>query len=185
MQGVLSGAYDIGEASSANAVNNLYTAVANNNIPGFTVDAVLIGGSGVVFATTSGCGTITNVGTATVATCTEGGALGANPLGDGANACLEITRDALAKIYAQGSFYIATGACSGTATTPAGSAETKINTLDAACVTNTATPAIGAGVCATGAVATAEGPYAAISRSDPGGTEDTACGYLAEAGVLS
>ena len=39
MQGVLTGAYDIGEASSANAVNNLYTAIANNNIPGVTVDA--------------------------------------------------------------------------------------------------------------------------------------------------
>ncbi len=67
MQGLLTGAYDVGEASSANAVNNLFTAIANNNIVGVTPDPVLIGGSGVVYATTSTCTTATGAGACTTA----------------------------------------------------------------------------------------------------------------------
>ncbi len=153
MQGLLTGAYDVGEASSANAVNNLFTAIANNNIVGVTPDAVLIGGSGVVFATTSTC---LDAASPYTAACTAASPLAANPLFDGTTPCLEISRAALAQMYVDGEFYITAGGCTGNAL-----------------VSPTDVTLAGPG----------SGPFAAISRSDPGGTEDTACGYLSGAGV--
>src|SRR5271169_1007837 len=53
MQGVISGALDIGAASSVNAVHNAFTDVANNQITGVSINYKLIGGSGVVVGVTS------------------------------------------------------------------------------------------------------------------------------------
>lgn len=154
MQGVLSGALNIGMASSINAVNNLYNAIVNNNVVGVTPVPVLLGGSGVVFGTTSVC-TLT----LPAATCVAGAKILAAPLYDNSatpNACLEISRPALASMYALGTFYIIPAGCAG-------------NILLAAGVTNVA--------------AGNAGPFTAISRSDFGGTEDTACGYLKGVGT--
>ena len=167
MQGILSGALDVGAASSIVAVNNLYNAINNNNVVGVTPDVTLVGGSGVVFGTTSLC---TVVG---ATTCTTVGAtISPAPLydgGSGSGLCLELTRDAVAKMYALGTFYIATGGC--TAATNGGNA----NVLDASCI---AAVAAGPYTLGCAAIVTGVGPFVSVSRSDFGGTEDTACGYL-------
>src|SRR5215470_6616095 len=48
MQGVISGALDIGMASSASATSKAVTYVSNNNIQGVNLQFVQLGGSGVV-----------------------------------------------------------------------------------------------------------------------------------------
>ncbi len=125
-----------------------------------------------------------------ISTCTGAGigvtgAVKGSPLYDAAaspaNACLEITRDALAQMYQDGTFYIVPGSCGGTGT--ATTAEGQANTLDAQCVIPTPTTGalINAGVCTGAAIPAATaavGPFVSISRSDFGGTEDTAIGYL-------
>ncbi len=145
MQGILSGALDVGESSSL-TVNPV---------------ATLIGGSGVVFVTTSECGAFvapvyTLAAITTAATCAgTGTSNAAAPLFDNAgtpSACLEISRDALAQMYLDGTFYLSATACT----------TNKNQLLDPAQISTT-----------TGA-----GPYKAVQRSDPGGTQDTACGYL-------
>jgi len=108
MQGVISGALDIGAASSASAVNNAYTDVVNNNIIGVTINPVLIGGSGVVVIENGPGGT--------------GGFLT-----DGANTCQGITKAALLKIFNAASFGITAASC----------AAASSSTLDAAGVDTT------------------------------------------------
>src|SRR5580704_2758973 len=97
MQGVISGALDIGAASSTGAVNNAQNDVVANSITGVTITPTLIGGSAVVV--------IENGPVAT------GGFLT-----DGTIACQGITRNVLNAIYTIGAFGIDTGAC--TAGTP-------------------------------------------------------------------
>jgi len=167
MQGVLSGALDIGAASSAKSVNALENAVVSQSLTGVTVNAVLIGGSGVVVGTTS----TANGGA---------GAPAANFLTDGANKCFEITRAALAQMYVDGVFYIQTGGCGGTGT--AATASAVLNVLGAACVSATAVAAGGA-ACATPTVTTTTGPYQTVSRSDQGGTEDAFGSYITTQGT--
>ncbi len=161
MQGILSGALDVGESSSINAVNKLITNVQSNNVLTVNPVATLIGGSGVVFITTSTCAAVASPGLS----CAPG-SLGANPLNDGTHTCLALSRDAIAQMYLDGTFYITTGGCTGgTAAAPVA------NVLsNAAEVTTTNT---------------GSGPFVAIARSDPGGTQDTACGYLNGAPVAN
>ncbi|HXQ92767.1 MAG TPA: substrate-binding domain-containing protein, partial [Nitrososphaerales archaeon] len=153
MQGILSGALDVGESSSITAVNKLIVNVQSNNVINVNPVPTLIGGSGVIFGTTSDCGVITAGSCAAVAGTPS--TFGATPLYDGTAvhgvACLEISRDALAAMYSYGTFWLATGACTGG------------QLLDSTLVSSTVT---------------GSGPYVAIGRSDPGGTQDTACGYL-------
>jgi phosphate transport system substrate-binding protein len=94
MQGVISGALDIGAASSVNAVHNAFTDVANNNILGVSINYKLIGGSGVV------------VGTTSTANGQAGPALPGFLVDANAVACNEISRDALALMYVKGTFSI-------------------------------------------------------------------------------
>jgi flagellin-like protein len=139
MQGILGGTLDVGASSSVNAVNKLFTAVTSNNILTVSPVATIIGGSGVVFGTTSKCATATAFSLGTLYACsTVGGSGSANlagPLYDGTNACLEVTRDALTQMYADGTFYIVPSACAGTAV--GAGAESQKNTLDGACVLST------------------------------------------------
>ena len=66
MQGVLTGALDIGTASSVKAVNALENVVVSESLANVVVNYNLIGGSGVVVGTTSQCTTVTaNVCTVT------------------------------------------------------------------------------------------------------------------------
>jgi len=51
MQGVISGALDIGAASSSSAVYAAVTYITSNSIQGVTINPTLIGGSGIVFIT--------------------------------------------------------------------------------------------------------------------------------------
>jgi len=98
MQGVISGALNIGAASSTGAVNNAQNDVVNNDIQGVTINPTLIGGSGVVI--------IEN---------------GDNALGgfltDGTNVCVGVTQGALKAIFSQtagATFGIAANACAAT-----------------------------------------------------------------------
>jgi len=172
MQGVLSGSLDIGESSSINAVHALYNSVTSNNILGITVQPTLIGGSGVVAITTSECGPVTIAVPATCATPATSN--GATPLYDGTNACLELTRDAIAEMYVLGTFYIEKGACGAAA----GVIGNEVNTLNSACVVASAATNTAALTCLVAAGTGAIGPFLASHRTDPGGTQDTYCGYL-------
>jgi len=92
MQGVISGALDIGAASSSSAVATAQSYILSNNIQGVTISPTLIGGSGIVVVE-NGAGT--------------GGMLqDATP-----NVCTGITLAALKEIYTLGTFSIAAGAC--------------------------------------------------------------------------
>jgi len=165
MQGVISGALDIGAASSVNAVHNAFTDVANNQIVGVQVNYKLIGGSGVVVGTTS---------TATGTAFSGGNAVLPGFISDGTNSCIVITRDALAKMYDLGQFYVATGACGGTAS----GTGSVLGVLTAACVLPTLNAGTAATVCATLATTTTTAAYQTVSRSDPGGTEDAFGAYV-------
>jgi phosphate transport system substrate-binding protein len=115
MQGVLSGALDIGMASSAGAVNNLENAVVSQSLTGVTVNPTLIGGSAVVVIE-------------------NGGSTGAGTTGfllDGANVCLGITAAALKAIYTLGTISITAGGCAAASPT--------FSTLDAGSVVAGAT----------------------------------------------
>ncbi|HUI01112.1 MAG TPA: substrate-binding domain-containing protein [Nitrososphaerales archaeon] len=94
MQGVISGALDIGAASSASAVNNAYTDVTTNNIQGVTINPTLLGGSGVVVIM-------------------NGDPANGGFLTDGVNPCVGITRAALKQIFSQATFGINANACAG------------------------------------------------------------------------
>ena len=106
MQGVLSGALDIGAASSVGAVTNLENAVQANNLQAsVTVNPTLIGGSAVVV--------IENA---------AGNATAAGFLTDGTFSCVGITKAALKQIFSQATFGVTAGACT----------SANHNTLDAA-----------------------------------------------------
>jgi ABC-type phosphate transport system substrate-binding protein len=151
MQGVISGSLDIGVSSSAGATSRAQADITNNGITGVTLNAVQVGGSGVVVISSTT-------------------ALKGSYLTDGSSQCVQISKAALLAMYTDGAFYIATGACSGLV----GGAESGM--LEAACVVTTATST--ATGCATAAPTTATGPYQAVSRSDSSGTADTFAGYL-------
>ena len=183
MQGVISGALDVGAASSIKSVYAAYTDVSNNNIQGVTINPVLIGGSGVVVGTSSNCGA--PFGTTSPITCTyASGKIVPGTLFDGTgatpNACLEVTRDALALMYDLGTFYIQTGACGGTgvATSPATTPSSVANVLSSYCITTAATSITDNAKCSSSSAGTAVGPFQTLSRSDPGGTEDSFGSYL-------
>ncbi|MDA4123595.1 MAG: hypothetical protein OK456_10490 [Thaumarchaeota archaeon] len=168
MQGVISGALNIGSASSASAVNNAETDVVNNDIQGVTINPTLIGGS-VVVPIENGAGA-------------NGMLTDATP-----NECLGISQDSLSAIYQIGSFGIDAGACATTtpnfstllastgATGEDSSPSTTICTSTAAA--GTYTLADGAAV-AFSACATQPPPYTAVSRSDNSGTQDQMATFL-------
>jgi|GEM_PF-2755934 flagellin-like protein len=171
MQGVITGAYDIGMASSAAAVNNAYNYVQSNNLVGVTINPVLIGGSGIVVIE-NGPGATGTPGFIVDAATTP-------------NACLGITRSALQAIFELGQFGIIGSACAAGGTTWNTLQEVTSGTSTTICAFAATTfpptepqlagvtfPACAGGTTDTGAV------YAAVSRSDNSGTEDQFTSYL-------
>jgi len=169
MQGVISGALNIGAASSTGAVNNAETDVVNNDIQGVTINPTLIGGSAVTVIE-SGPGT--------------GGFLW-----DGTNACQGITKAALASIFSLGTFGIM-----GSAVTKPCDPAANFQTLDQP--TTGVSPITSTTICSTVTSATTSitlnsktvnfpacgagdvYPISAVSRADNSGTEDQFVSYV-------
>lgn len=169
MQGVLSGALDIGAASSAGAVNNLQNAIIANNLQSsVTVNAVLIGGS-VVVPIENGAGA-------------NGLLQDATPL-----ECLGVSQNALSAIFQLGSFGILAGACANAAPTwqiLQSSTPTENASPSTTICTSTAnalnTYTLSDGTAFTfPACAAQPPPYTAVSRSDNSGTQDQMASFLA------
>jgi ABC-type phosphate transport system substrate-binding protein len=171
MQGVLSGALDIGAASSAGAVNNLENAITSNSINGVTVNYVLIGGSVVVPI--------------------ENGA-GANGMfTDGANECLGISQDALSAIYQLGTFGIDAAACAAASPTFSTLLSSGIAGVDAKgedtspsdtmCTwTSVTTATLSDGASMTFPACVLQAKLTPVSRADNSGTEDQMASFLAQ-----
>ena|SRR5271157_4569366 len=163
MQGVLSGALDIGAASSVGAVTNLENAVVSNSLTNVVVNPTLVGGSAVVV--------IENA----AGNATQKGFLYDDAAS--ANACLGVTRAALATVFEiSGKFGIIGSACQ----------TSSWKTLDEVVVASVSqticaasTQTIGLGprtgdmipLCTGGAVDTGA-VFTAVSRSDNSGTQD-------------
>jgi len=107
MQGVIDGDLDIGAASSLSAVYSAVTYVTANSITGVNLQAVQIGGSGVVMITTS-----TGTGAAGAPSLATPG-FGFLVDGTTFNACTEISQAAALQMYKDGTFYIGNAACAG------------------------------------------------------------------------
>jgi phosphate transport system substrate-binding protein len=103
MQGVLSGALDIGAASSVGAVTNLENAVLSNSLSNVVVNPTLIGGSAVV---------VIENGPSANGLWTDTGAAGGQE-------CQGVTKAALNFMFgtAGNNIYISAGACTGGAPT--------------------------------------------------------------------
>jgi len=164
MQGVISGALNIGAASSSSAVATAATYVTANNILGVTITPTLIGGSGVVVIE-------------------NGAAQGAFIADKTPTQCQGVTRQALQAIYEIGSFGITATGC-GTGTPTWSTLQLAAICTSPAATTLPATfggatnPLAGTVIPACVVATDNYAPFTAVSRSDSGGTEDTFTGYI-------